>query len=308
MKRILWVSAAVVTIFALSLNAIAQPGGQGGQRAGQGQGQGLGGGQAVPGQMGVQTTPQALLTNADVRTKLTLTPAQVTALTEALRPQPGAAGGVRPTPGTQVTAEERAAQVAAQRQRTTDLWTRINGVLNAEQQTKFKEIYFQANNGMNAPQLDDWLLAVVDLTPAQKEAIAKLVTDRAAAAPQGGGGQGGLTAEERAAQRTAFVAQVNAVLTAEQRAKATALTEGAAALRTELGIRAPGQAGAGAGAAQPGGAATGRGTGAAGGGFVPGQGAWQPGQDAPARGTGAGARGGAASGAGGGAGFPRGGN
>ena len=42
-KRILWVAAVAVTVFALSFNAIAQPGGGAGQR-GQGPGMGQGGG------------------------------------------------------------------------------------------------------------------------------------------------------------------------------------------------------------------------------------------------------------------------
>jgi hypothetical protein len=186
-----------------------------------------------------------------------------------------------------MTAEERAALAAQQRQRTTEMRASIGRVLSAEELKKFKEIYFQANNGMNAPQLNEWLLDAVALTADQKEKITKLVADRAAEARPGAGAPGGggpqRTQEERAAQRTAmqerntkFVADVNAILTAEQKTKAAQLTEGAAALRTTLGIGQPGQRGQGGGA---------QGGGAPGGGFVPGQGAWQPGQEAPAGGA-----------------------
>ena len=300
MKRMLWVSVAAITVFALSLNAIAQPGGQGAQGPRQGGG--------AFGQMGGATTPAQLLRNAEVVKMLTLTESQTTALNEVF-PQRGqgagggqgrGADGGQGVPRAQgqggaggaMTAEQRAEMETRQAQRTTAMWAGINRVLNAEQQTKFKEIYFQANNGMNAMQLDAWMLAAVNLTPQQKEAIDKLVADRRAAAPQGGPGGGQqMTQEERQAQRTAmqernekFVADVNAVLTTEQKAKAQTLTEGAAALRTTLGIPAAGQGGQRGQSGQGGGGAGG------GGGFVPGQGAWQPGQGAP---TGGGQRQGA---------------
>ena len=240
MKRILWISMVAVTIFAFSLDAIAQPGG------GQGpQGQRQAG---AMGQMG-GTTPAVLLRNAEVVKMLTLTEAQTTALNETLRPQRGSgqagggAGGMGPT------SEEM-------RQRTTEQWAGIDRVLTAQQQEKFKEIYFQANNGLNSMQLDDWMLAVVELTAEQKESIAKIVAERTAttrAMPQGGGGGGqGLSQEERQARQaettarnTRFANQIKAVLTPEQTTKATQLTEGAAALRTTLGIPPAGQRGQG---------------------------------------------------------------
>jgi len=373
MKRIFWVSATVLTIFALSLSAFAQPGGQGGQRgAGQGgqggQGQGQGqraaqggqfGGGAQPGaqfggaqmtQMGGQaTTPQGLLGNAEVRTRLALTEAQITSLTALFParaggaapgavpggppaggpPQTGVAG--RAPGGAPLTAAEQAERDAAARTQTTERWAGINRILNAEQQAKFKEIYFQANNGLNnVTTLDDWMLAVLDLNPAQKEAIVKIVDARTAAnraaMPAGGGQQAGgqtLTAEERqartaetTARNTRFADQIKAVLTAAQTTKATQLTTGAVALREAIGIRAPGAGGPGQGGpgqggpgqGAPGGAAPGgpgqRGGqgggagGAGGGGFTPGGGTggnFQPGAGGQRQGAGAGA-GGAAGG------------
>jgi len=222
-----------------------------------------------------------------------------------------------------MTDEERTAFTAQQRQRTTDMWTRINGVLNAEQQTKFKEIYFQANNGLNnVTTLDDWMLATLDLTATQKEAIVRIVDARAAAnraaMPAGGVGGGpgqAQTAEARAeatARNTRFADQIKAVLTPAQTTKATQLTTGAAALREAIGIRAPGQQGGpgqGAPGAAPGGGAgqrgQGAGGGAGGGGFTPGSGTgnnFQPGQRGGGQGGGPAAGGGAGGGRQGGAG------
>jgi len=336
MKRTLWISVAVVTVFALSLNAmtlnvIAQPpGGQGGQRPGQGQA-------GAMGQMGGGASPAALLRNAEVIRMLALTEAQATSLGEVLRPGQrgqggqGAQGGQFPGLGQGGTAAG-AGVAAAMQQRNTEMWAGIDRVLNTGQQARFKEIYFQANGGMNALQLDSWMLAVVDLTPAQKESIDRIVaarTEATRAAGGFGGGQGGqqqqLTAEERQARTAAaqernveFTRQIREVLTAEQRTRTRQLTAGAAAMRETLELPAlpPPTQGQGAGAGQrgqgagaPGAAGQGQrggGQGGAGGGgnFVPGQNTnnWQPG------GQGAGGRGGqGAGGRQGGAGGTRGG-
>jgi len=246
MKRIFWISVAAVAIFAFSLDAFAQPGG------GQGpQGQRQAG---AFGQMGGVTAPGQLLRNEEVVKMLALTDSQTSDLNAVPRPQRGqgqAGGGMGG--GAVPTIEEM-------RQRSTEQWAGINRILNAEQQAKFKEIYFQANNGLNSMQLDDWMLAVVDLTAEQKESIAKIAAERTAATraamPQGGAGGGqGLSQEERRARQaettarnTRFADQIKAVLTPEQTTKATQLTEGAAALRTALGIPPAGQRGQGAGA------------------------------------------------------------
>jgi len=252
MKRTLWISVAVATVFALPLNAIAQPpgGGQGGQRTA---------GQAgVMGQMGGGATPAALLRNAEVIRILTLTETQTTALNEVLPPRPGQGGLGQGGQG----------GAAAMQQRNAEMWAGINRVLNAEQQARFREIFFQANGGMNAPMLDARMLAVVDLTPEQQETIAGIVaarTEATRAAGGFGGGQGGaqLTAEERQARVAAaqernagFANQIRQVLTQEQRARARQLTARAAAMRETLGLPAlpapQGQQGAGAGPGQRG--------------------------------------------------------
>jgi len=337
MKRILWVSATVVTIFALSLSAIAQgPGGGQGQRgqgqgaggaqgqgqraAAQGQGQGQGFGAQGPAQMqmgGGQTTPQQLLRNAEVIRILALTEAQTTALAPVLRPAapagaPGAPGNVGRQQGgpnataTPPTAAELAQRATEQRQRTTELWTGINGVLNATQQAKFKEIYFQVNVPVvnpNAPantpapvmSLDAFLLGVVNPTADQVTKINAIVDARNAAAatatrPAQGAGQEEMTAFRNAAtaRNTKANDDIKALLTDDQKKKIDELTAGAAEVRrTVIPTPAPG-------ATQRGGAAGG----GAGGGFVPGQGAWQPGQQAPAGAGGGGRQGGAG-------GFPR---
>jgi len=247
MKRTLWISVAVVTVFALSLNAIAQPPAGGQRPAGQA---------GVMGQMGGGASPAALLRHAEVIRMLALTEAQTTALNEVFRPgqrgQGGGQGGQFAGFGQGGTA---AGAAAAMQQRNAEMWAGIDRVLNAQQQARFREIFFQANGGLNAPMLDAWMLAVVDLTPAQQEAIAEIVAARAEATRAAGGfggGQGGmggmqqLTAEERQA-RTAAAQERNAgfanqiirqVLTQEQRTRARQLTAGSAAMRETLGLPA----------------------------------------------------------------------
>jgi len=234
-KRIFWFSAIVVTVLALSLNAVAQPpgGGQGGQRQGGGQFGGQFGGGA--------TSPAQLLRNAEVVTLLGLTTEQTDALTEALRPQQrgqgGQGGGAIPTP-----AELRA--------RTDATWESIGKILKEEQLTKFKEVYFQASNGLNAPLLDARLLCTVGLTEDQAKKINEIADKRTeetrGVTPLGQDA----SPEERTAARTAaterntkYNDQIKAVLTDEQKKKAEELTAGAADLRTKLGIPAQGQRG-----------------------------------------------------------------
>ena len=319
MKRTLWISVGVVAVFALSLNvialnALAQPPAGGQRPAGQG------GAQGVMGQTGGGASAAALLRHAEVVRMLTLTEAQTTALNEILRPgqgrqggQGGQGGGGGQFPGLgQGGTAAGAGATTAMQQRNTEMWAGIDRVLNTEQQTRFREIFFQANGGMNAPMLDAWMLAVVDLTPAQKEAIAEIAAARTEATRaaggfgggQFGGGQGTLTAEERQARIAAaqersagFNNQIRQTLTQEQRTRARQLTAGAAAMRETLGFPAlpvlqgqgqgvgPGQRGQGAGA-QPG--AVGPGQRGQGAGAQPG--AVGPGQ----RGQGAGAQPGAA--------------
>lgn len=291
-KRIFWISAVVITLLAFSLDAVAQGPGQGqrgqGQR-GQGQGQGV-----FAGGAGGGATLGALVRNAEALKMLEATAAQTTALAEAV-PQGGQGqgagagagqrgqGGAGGQGGAALTPEARR---AAQVQRVNAQWDAVYGVLNAGQQAKFKEIFFQANNGLNAAQLDARILDVLGLTADQKEKVAAVVAARTAEFPPAAAG-GQQNAAERRAAMTRYNDQIKALLTAEQTAKATQLTEGAAALRTALGLppaagqgqRGQGQGGAGA---APGGGQ--RGAGAGGAGFTPGQNSWQPGQGAPAGG------------------------
>ena len=315
MKRTLWISAIAVTVFAMSLNAFAQgPRGQGqGQGQGQQRPQGQVQGQVGPqGQMGGIATPQVLLRNAEVVKLLDITADQTTALNEALRPQRGGnTPGVTTGPA-QLTPAERRAQTETQ-------WTEIGKILKAEQLTKFKDIYFQANVPVanpNAPagaptpvmNLNVFLLGAVNLTADQKEKINKINDDLATANAATTRPAQGATQEERTAFTTAARERstkandaIKAVLTDAQKKKIDDLTAGAAKVRTDLnlnqrpagGQQAPGQGGGQRG--QGGGAASG---------FVPGQGAWQPGQDAPTGAQG-GARGNRGTGGAGGGNFPR---
>jgi len=305
MKRNFWITGAVIAIFALSLNAIAQPGGGQGQR-----GQGPAGGVQQPfamgagqmGAMGAVQTPQALLRNAEVVRMLQLTESQTSALAEVLPAMraPGAAGqGGGPGAGGQGFAPGGAggaAQMmpAAIAQRNTAMWAGIDEILNETQQARFKQIYFQANNGLNSNSLDVWMLATLDLTDAQKTTINDLTTARAAALRElgpavGGGGGGGAAAggaaaaEARTEVNTRFNTQIREVLTPQQRRAAAQLAAGTAELREQLGLpalpaaatqqpgqrgqgQAPGAPGAGGGQRGQGGALPGAGPGAGGGG------------------------------------------
>ena len=306
MKRILWVSAIAVTIFALGLDAVAQPG-QGGQGRGQGQGQGArqtgqlqGPGQGQGRQQGQFAQGGAFglgnlatfVRNTEVAKLVNISEMQATALNELFPRGQGAGGGQQG--GQQLTGAERVAQ---QRTQTAERWAGIARVLNAEQLKKFNELYFQANVPVanpnapaNAPapimNLNAYVLGAVELTADQKEKITKIANDLAdantAAGGFGGGGGGQqLTPEERTARfaaarerNTKANDEILAVLTASQKAKVEELKAGAAAVQTTL--RAGQPAGPGGGQ-QRGGQGGGAGAG-------PGAGSWQPGQDTPAAG------------------------
>ena len=228
-KRIFWFSAIAVTLLTLSLDAVAQPGGGGQGRQGGGQ---FGGG---------ATPPAQLLRNEEVVKILELTTEQTTALTESLRPQQGGQGGQGA--GARLTPAEL-------RTRTDETWTNIGKILKEEQLTKFKEVYFQAANGLNAAQLDARLLGIVGLTEDQVKQINEIADKRAEEArgvtPLGQDA----SQEERIAARTAaterntkYNGQIKDLLTDEQKKKAEELTAGAAELRTKLGIPAQGRQG-----------------------------------------------------------------
>ena len=267
MKQFLWITAIAVTVFALSLDALAQPGrGQDGR----GQGQQRERGQ----QFGMVLGPQQLLRNAEVVKLLELSESQTSALMEAMRPAGRGQGeaGQNPAPGTPRTP----ATPAERTQRTAEIWNAINSVLTANQQAKFKEIYFQANNGLNNPLLNDRSLAAMDLSAEQAAQIAKIASERPIMGPVAGSD---VSDEDRAARRTANQErnnQIKAVLTADQIAKAEKLTEGAAAMRETLGVGQQ-QRQPGAGARQRPGGTQGSAESA------PSSGAWQPGQGAAPR-------------------------
>ena len=312
MKRILWISAIAVTILALSLDAFAQPG-QGGQRQGgqgqgrqaggaaqgggqgqgrqaggaaqggaQGQGRQAGAFQAGAGQFGGGLGNLATFTrNTEVVKAVNITTEQATALA-ALFPQ---GQGQAQQQGQQLTPAERAAQ---QRTQTAERWAGIDKTLNAEQQKKFKELYFQVNVPIlnpNAPavapvptmNLNAYVLGAVDLTADQKEKITKIANDLADANQAAGGfgvpGGQQMTQEERAAARTAATERTTkandailALLTDAQKKKMDELKAGAAAVQTTLRAGQPVPAGRGPGGAAPAG---------------PNATSWQPGQATP---------------------------
>ena len=294
-KRILWISAVVVTVLALSLDAFAQGGGgnRGGNRGNAGGGPGANAAAPGVGFGGMQIG--TLLRNAEVVKLLNITEAQTTELGTALRPQGGQGGGANAGGGApaQRTPAERRAQQETQ-------WASVAKVLNAEQMKKFKDIYFQANvpvanpnapAGAPAPQmnLNVFVLGALDLTADQKEKINKILDDAAAAAPARpaqGASQEEMTAFRTAARERSTKTNdaVKAVLTDAQKKKMEELTAGAAKVRTDLnlnqgqGQRGQGQGGQGGGRGNAGGGAGGNTT------YTPGAQSWQPGQAAPATG------------------------
>ena len=270
-KRIFWISAVVVTAFALSFHAFAQPGS--GQR-GPGGGQRGQGGPGGPGGFGGGANIGMFLQNPEFTKMLELTTEQTSALQEivqAQRPQ-GGQGNAPPT------AEER-------RQRMDEMQAKVNAILKPEQQTKFKEIAFQAMGGLDSPFLNDRLLEVVDLTAEQRDKIRKIDDERSTEtrnvmqrtdfrnASQEDRDKLRADGETRAKK---YGDQIKAVLTAEQKAKAEKLTAGVAELREKLGLPAPGQPG------QRGGQGQGRQRqGGQSDDYTPGSQSWQPGQGAP---------------------------
>ena len=307
MKRFIWISAVAVTVFAMSLNAIAQGQGGGQGRAAGAQG-GAAGAQRQAGQQpqgftqggGGVGNVATLLRNAEVVKLLNITEAQTTALNEVFPVGRGTNAGTNApaTPPGQQTAAQRRTQTETQ-------WAGIAKVLNADQLKKFKEIYFQANvpvvnpnAAANAPvqvmNLNVFVLGALDLTTDQVTKI-NAITDAVVAPtplPQGA------TPEERQAATAARLAaatktsdSIKALLTDAQKKKMDELTAGAPKVRTDLNLNPQRGAGAPGGANAPGGNAPGGGRGAQGGGFTPGQGA---------QGFGGGGAGGGGRGAGGG--------
>jgi hypothetical protein len=257
-KRIFWIAAVTVTAFVLSLNASAQTGGarQGGPAFAGG---GFGGAASLA----------QLLRNEEVVKILGLTETQTTELATATRAGGRGQGGQGQGQGGQGQAGGRQTLTPAElRTRSNEQWANIGKVLNAEQLTKFKEIYFQAANGLNSMQLDARLLGAVNLTDDQVKKIDEIAdkrTEENRAAMQGRqGGQGGgagFTPEERTAmmeRNGKYADQIKAVLTEEQKKKADDLTAGSAALREKLGLPAPGQRGQGQRGQGQGGQGTGR--------------------------------------------------
>ena len=180
-----------------------------------------------------------LLQVEEVGKMLALTAEQKTALRQTL-PITGASPLLPQVSG--ATIEDRA---RLQIQNVNLQWTLVHKILNDEQQTKFKEIYFQANNGLDSPTLDTRILDAVGLTADQKEKITKLEVDHAMeifAAAFTGTGQNP-TPDELAISRAAvmernkkYTDQIKSLLTAEQRAQAEKLTAEIPAQRKRLGL------------------------------------------------------------------------
>ena len=298
MKRIHWIVTVAVTVFVLSLNAVAQPPGGGPPGGGPPRGMGPGGGMGPMGGMGnigaMFQNPQ----NQEAFAKeLELTPEQATDLPRVVREAVERARREfenTPRPQQGASPEEMRQFGDTMRQRMeagmTEVQANIDRILKPEQRTKLRDVTFQLSGGLNSPMLgmpmgERALVETLGLTDAQKEQFRKLAEDRNTAMremmerfrqegvdPRSAEGQTKIRAESEQLT-TKFAEQVKGILTPEQKAKVENLTAAAPDLRKRLGIPEPGQ--------PPQRGQQRQGQPAPGGGFVPGQGAWQPGQSAP---------------------------
>ena len=310
MRRIHWILAVAVTVFALSLSAVAQPpgGGQGpgqgmgpgggmggGMMGGMGGGQGPGGGMGMmlggPGGMGAALNPQYQEAFAK---ELGLTPLQATELQrvmqasgESMRTRIQTAMTQRDPNAGQPNPQEMRQQFERLMDAGLDeMQANVNRVLTPAQRTKLSETTFQLSGGLTSPAMGSPFglrtLGALDLTDAQKEQYRRLVDGRQMPNFEGIDGR---TPEGRQqiqtmmdAANARFAEQIKGILTPEQRAKVEKLTAETPALRERMGIPSPEEMRARMQQQQQ---PQRPGQGTPGGGFVPGQGAWQPGQGAP---------------------------
>ena len=174
----------------------------------------------------------------------------------------------------------------AMAQRFGELRSKINQVMRPEQQTKLGELAFQLAGGLDSRFLNERTLDILDLTDAQKEQIRAITASRTAEAANAMRefDLRNATPEERDAfvekistasveRSKKYAAQIKAVLTAAQKAKAERLTAEAPALREKLKMPMPGQHGQMSTQSQR--ARTQQPT------YMPGSGSWQPGQPLP---------------------------
>ena len=138
-------------------------------------------------------------------------------------------------------------------QRISELRTKIDQVIQPEQQTKLSELSFQLSGGLNSPSLNEQTLSLFDLSDKQKEQIRQIAEVRTTETM----GQirsrltGGAASIDREALNAAaaernqkHAEQIKAVLTKEQRARAEKLTEEAPDMREQMKMPQIGQPGA----------------------------------------------------------------
>ena len=275
-KHIFWICAVAMTTFALSLNAVAQPGGGPGGRGPGGGQRGPGGFGGGPGGFGMGPGG-GFVQNPEFAKMLELTPEQTKdiekvfedsrrEIQEQMRQTP---------PGAPPNFDEMRQRM----ERFMDgIQTKTDQILKPEQQMKSREMMFQLAGGLESPMLGVRTLETLNLTDAQKEQVRKVLAERDEALRAGFNFRDA-TPEEREKFRTDMEArnkklseQITALLTPEQKAKAEKLTAEAPALREKLGMPAPGQQrGQQRGQGGPGGQ----------GGYTPGADSWRPGQGAP---------------------------
>ena len=275
MKHVLCFFAVVLTVFALSLNAVAQPGGGRGPGGG-----GMGG--MIPGGLG--PIIQAVQ-NPEFLKMLEITPEQQAAIIQVGMEAWQRARDTAPPPqqGEMPNFDQRRQQM---NQMIDSLQAEVDKILRPEQRVKLRQMTFQMAGGMNAlniPFVGSRVLEALDLTPAQKEQVTSIMEKRDAEiqALSRGINFREASPEEREkfqADRESiskkYNDQITALLNPEQKEKADNLTKEAPALREKLGLPEPGPG------PQRGQRGQGGPVGPAGG-YTPGEGSWRPGQTPP---------------------------
>ena len=276
-KMMLSTALVLVAVLVLSVIAAAQPGGGGrGQRGPGGFGGPGGGGGAGIGM---------LLRNDDVKAQVGLSEDQIQKIEKifeegrANRPQRDPNAG-RPS------AEEMERMRADAEKRRQESQDKIRQILSPEQQEKVKVLGFQISGGLSSPMLSADSLEVLNLTPDQKAKLKAILDERDAARRANFADMPGRDAPQEERQKffeqarakgeelqKATEAKIQAILTADQKAKADQLTESGRELREKVQQQMR-QGG-------PGGNRGGQGAAAGeGGAYQPGQNSWRPGQGA----------------------------
>lgn len=223
MTKKVFLSFAVLALFAVASMAVAQPGGARGQGGPQGQGP-----QGPQGRQGFQMMGgggvMGILMNEEARTAIGVTEAQIQAIREAARPTTGD----RPTPGTPGEGRPDPAEMQARMQAMQEQMRKaIEEALDDTQVAKLDTMVFQQSGGLEGFGVSADSLRVLGLTDDQKKKLeeAQAKMREAMPRPEPGGERPNFEQmrETMEKAREAFQAELKGILTAEQTAKAEEL-------------------------------------------------------------------------------------